>query len=82
MRGGLRGVRRQRLGRFVSLGDELPANGTKLRGQVGAWLKQRACMKPAGKSFFVSERRKPLRRSFPLFAAQPLKDFYTSSSEP
>src|SRR6516162_6038498 len=27
----------------------------------------------AGKSFFVSDKREPLPRSFPLFAAQPLK---------
>jgi hypothetical protein len=32
--------------------DELPADGTKLLERVGAWLKQRARMKPAGKSFF------------------------------
>jgi len=47
-----RGVRRQRLRRFVSPEDELPADGTKPPGRVGAWLKQRARKKPAGKSFF------------------------------
>jgi type 1 fimbriae regulatory protein FimB len=36
-------------------GDELKA--------ISAWLKQRTRMKPTGKTFFVSERRKPLQRS-------------------
>ena len=45
-------MRRQRLRRFVSPEDELPADGTKPPGRVGAWLKQRARKKPAGKSFF------------------------------
>ncbi len=39
-----------------------PLRGDELRA-IGAWLKQRARMKPSGKSFFVSERRKPLHRS-------------------
>jgi type 1 fimbriae regulatory protein FimB len=30
---------------------------------ISAWLKQRARMKPTGKTFFVSEQRKPLHRS-------------------
>jgi type 1 fimbriae regulatory protein FimB len=30
---------------------------------INAWLKERAKMKPTGKSFFVSEQRKPLHRS-------------------
>src|ERR1700683_5172024 len=38
-----------------------------LRGEelctIRAWLKERARMKPAGKTFFVSERREPLHRS-------------------
>jgi type 1 fimbriae regulatory protein FimB len=39
-----------------------PLRGDELR-VIGAWLKQRARMKPSGKSFFVSEQRKPLHRS-------------------
>jgi type 1 fimbriae regulatory protein FimB len=39
-----------------------PLRGDELRA-IGAWLKQRARMKPLGKSFFVSEQRKPLHRS-------------------
>ncbi len=39
-----------------------PLRGDELRA-VGAWLKERARMKPAGKTFFVSEQRKPLHRS-------------------
>ena len=42
----------QRRGRYRKPEDELPADGTKLLERVGAWLKQRARMKPAGKSFF------------------------------
>ena len=30
---------------------------------IKAWLKERARMKPTGKTFFVSEQRKPLHRS-------------------
>jgi type 1 fimbriae regulatory protein FimB len=30
---------------------------------IGAWLRQRARMEPAGKTFFVSEQRRPLHRS-------------------
>jgi type 1 fimbriae regulatory protein FimB len=36
-------------------GDELRA--------ITAWLRERARMKPTGKTFFVSEQRKPLHRS-------------------
>jgi len=43
--------------------DELPADGTKLLERVGAWLEQRARMKPAGKSFLVSEQHTCLARS-------------------
>jgi hypothetical protein len=43
--------------------DELPADGTELLERVGAWLKQRARMKPAGKSFLVSEQHTCLARS-------------------
>jgi type 1 fimbriae regulatory protein FimB len=39
-----------------------PLPGDELRA-IGAWLKQRARMKPAGKTFFVSAQRKPLHRS-------------------
>jgi type 1 fimbriae regulatory protein FimB len=35
---------------------------------IGAWLRQRARMQPAGKTFFVSEQRKPLHRSTVNFA--------------
>jgi type 1 fimbriae regulatory protein FimB len=38
-----------------------PLRGDELRA-IGAWLKQRARMKPNAKTFFVSERRKPLHR--------------------
>lgn len=39
-----------------------PLREDELRA-IGAWLKQRARMKPNGKTFFVSEQRKPLHRS-------------------
>jgi type 1 fimbriae regulatory protein FimB len=39
-----------------------PLRSDELRA-IGAWLKDRARMKPAGKSFFVSEQRRPLHRS-------------------
>jgi type 1 fimbriae regulatory protein FimB len=39
-----------------------PLRGDELRA-IGAWLRERARMKPAGKSFFVSEQRRPLHRS-------------------
>ena len=39
-----------------------PLRGDELRA-VGAGLKERARMKPTGKTFFVSEQRKPLHRS-------------------
>jgi site-specific recombinase XerC len=39
-----------------------PLRGDELRA-IGAWLKERTRMKPAGKTFFVSEQRKPLHRS-------------------
>jgi type 1 fimbriae regulatory protein FimB len=39
-----------------------PLRGDELRA-IGAWLKQRARMKPTSKSFFVSEQRKPLHRA-------------------
>src|SRR5436309_13700577 len=39
-----------------------PLRGDELKA-IGAWLKQRTRMKPGGKTFFVSEQRKPLHRS-------------------
>jgi type 1 fimbriae regulatory protein FimB len=39
-----------------------PLRGDELRA-IGAWLKQRARMKPASKRFFVSEQRQPMHRS-------------------
>jgi type 1 fimbriae regulatory protein FimB len=39
-----------------------PLRGDELRA-ISAWLKGRARMKPAGRTFFVSEQRKPLHRS-------------------
>jgi type 1 fimbriae regulatory protein FimB len=39
-----------------------PLRGDELRA-IGAWLKERARLKPGGKSFFVSQWRKPLHRS-------------------
>jgi integrase len=39
-----------------------PLRGDELRA-IGAWLKERARMKPAGKMFFVSEQRTPLHHS-------------------
>jgi type 1 fimbriae regulatory protein FimB len=39
-----------------------PLRGDELRA-IGAWLKERARMKPAGPAFFISEQRKPLHRS-------------------
>jgi type 1 fimbriae regulatory protein FimB len=39
-----------------------PLRGDELRA-IKAWLIERARMKPAGKTFFVSEQRKPLHRS-------------------
>jgi type 1 fimbriae regulatory protein FimB len=39
-----------------------PLRADELRA-IAAWLKERARMKPIGKTFFVSEQRKPLHRS-------------------
>jgi type 1 fimbriae regulatory protein FimB len=39
-----------------------PLRGDELKA-IGAWLKQRVRMKPPGRTFFVSEQRKPLHRS-------------------
>jgi type 1 fimbriae regulatory protein FimB len=39
-----------------------PLRKDELRA-IGAWLKQRARMKPIGKAFFVSEQRRSLHRS-------------------
>jgi type 1 fimbriae regulatory protein FimB len=46
-----------------------PLRGDELRA-IGAWLKERARMKPTGKAFFVSEQRKPLHRSTVNLAMQ------------
>jgi type 1 fimbriae regulatory protein FimB len=39
-----------------------PLRGDELRA-IGVWLRERARLKPGGKSLFVSQRRKPLHRS-------------------
>ena len=39
-----------------------PLRGDELKA-IGAWLKQRARMQPTGKTFFISEQRRPLHRS-------------------
>jgi type 1 fimbriae regulatory protein FimB len=39
-----------------------PPRGDELKA-IGGWLRQRARMQPTGKTFFVSEQRKPLHRS-------------------
>src|SRR5690242_8064591 len=44
-----------------------PLRGGELKA-IGAWLRQRARMQPTGKTFFVSEQRKPLHRSTVNFA--------------
>jgi type 1 fimbriae regulatory protein FimB len=44
-----------------------PLRGDELKA-IGAWLKQRARMKPTCKTFFVSEQRKSLHRSTVNFA--------------
>jgi type 1 fimbriae regulatory protein FimB len=46
-----------------------PLRGDELKA-IGTWLKERARMKPTGKSFFISEQRKPLHRSTVNFALQ------------
>ena len=42
--------------------DDAALRGDELRAIAG-WLNERARMKPTGKTFFVSEQRKPLHRS-------------------
>ena len=44
-----------------------PLRGDELKA-IGAWLRHRARMEPTGKTFFVSEQRKPLHRSTVNFA--------------
>src|ERR1035441_9652297 len=44
------------------LSSTQPLREDELRA-IGAWLKERARMKPTGKTFFVSEQRTPLHRS-------------------
>jgi type 1 fimbriae regulatory protein FimB len=46
----------------AGLSTTQPLRGDELRA-IGAWLKERARMKPTGKAFFVSEQRQPLHRS-------------------
>jgi len=46
----------------AGLSTTQPLRGDELRAIAG-WLKERARMKPTGKTFFVSEQRKPLHRS-------------------
>src|SRR5216684_8900962 len=41
---------------------------------IGAWLKQRARMKPTGKTFFVSEQRKPLHRATVNYVMQKFSE--------
>jgi type 1 fimbriae regulatory protein FimB len=50
-----------------------PLRGDELRA-IGAWLKQRARMKPGGKSFFVSEQRKPLHRATVNYLMEKLSE--------
>lgn len=45
-----------------SLSTTQPLRSAELRA-IAAWLKERARMAPSCKSFFVSERRKPMHRS-------------------
>ena len=46
----------------AGLSTTQPLRGDELRAIAG-WLKERARMKPTGKTFFISEQRKPLHRS-------------------
>ena len=46
----------------AGLSTTQPLRGDELRAIAG-WLKERARMKPNGKTFFISEQRKPLHRS-------------------
>ena len=46
----------------AGLSTTQPLRGDELRA-IAAWLKERARMKPTGRTFFVSEQRKPLHRS-------------------
>jgi type 1 fimbriae regulatory protein FimB len=50
-----------------------PLRGDELRA-IGTWLKQRARMKPTGKSFFVSEQRTPLHRSTVNYALREFSE--------
>ena len=55
-----------------------PLRGDELRA-ISAWLKERARMKPTGKTFFVSEQRKPLHRST---VNLPLRKYSAAASLP
>jgi len=46
----------------AGLSTTQPLRADELRA-IGAWLKQRARMKPTDRTFFISEQRKPLHRS-------------------
>src|SRR5271165_1918567 len=46
----------------AGLSTTQPLRGDELRA-IAAWLKERTRMKPTGRTFFVSEQRKPLHRS-------------------
>src|SRR5450631_2090736 len=55
-----------------------PLRGDELRA-ITAWLRERARMKPTGKTFFVSEQRKPLHRSTVNLA---LREYSAAASLP
>jgi type 1 fimbriae regulatory protein FimB len=55
-----------------------PLRGDELKA-IAAWLRQRARMQPDGKTFFVSEQRRPLHRSTVNFA---LKAYSESAALP
>jgi type 1 fimbriae regulatory protein FimB len=50
-----------------------PLRGDELRA-ITAWLKERARVKPTGKTFFISEQRTPLHRSTVNLALQKYSD--------
>jgi type 1 fimbriae regulatory protein FimB len=55
-----------------------PLRGDELRA-IGVWLKERSRMKPTGRTFFVSEQRRPLHRSTVNLA---LKTYSATASLP
>src|SRR5205823_3871293 len=58
-----------------------PLRGDELKA-VGAWLRQRARMQPTGRTFFVSEQRKPLHRSPVNFALNAYSEAAPCPSRP